>query len=415
MKIFFRKLQKILFFIFFLVFLAIVKILKPIVFIRMGQVDLGRIGGIYSLDWYLSERKYEENKKKYFDIFFYTFSPIFTNKQWKKMWKRKILLLPVPLFFGSIIYFFKKYYFINKHFINDIPVNISGDKLAKFKKKRSEELISKENKRLSLVLKNIDPNIYFTDEETKKGIKLLQELGIPEGKQYVCIHNRDNAYLNYFNPKRNWNYHNYRSCNINNFLKAAEVLIARGYYVVRVGSKVSEPLKVNDKRFIDYSLSKFQSDFLDIFLASRCKFFISSDSGISAIPEVFKIPIVYVNKTFMQHIHRWTHNGIYAFKKFYLKSENRFLKFKEIWDLEWGGSNTMEYFKNLNIELQENTPKEIADLAIEMDEKLNNKSESTKEDNLLQEKFWKIFHPNNLRSSNFKIGKIFLQENQNLL
>ena len=79
MKIFFRKLQKILFFIFFLVFLAIVKILKPIVFIRMGQVDLGRIGGIYSLDWYLSERKYEENKKKYFDIFFYTFSPIFTS------------------------------------------------------------------------------------------------------------------------------------------------------------------------------------------------------------------------------------------------------------------------------------------------------------------------------------------------
>ena len=75
----------------------------------------------------------------------------------------------------------------------------------------------------------------------------------------------------------------------------------------------------------------------------------------------------------------------------------------------------MEYFKNLNIELQENTPKEIADLAIEMDEKLNNKSESTKEDNLLQEKFWKIFHPNNLRSGNFKIGKIFLQENQNLL
>ena len=48
----------------------------------------------------------------------------------------------------------------------------------------------------------------------------------------------------------------------------------------------------------------------------------------------------------------------------------------------------MEYFKNLNIELQENTPKEIADLAIEMDEKLNNKSESTKEDNLLQEKFY---------------------------
>ena len=74
-------------------------------------------------------------------------------------------------------------------------------------------MISEENRRLSLVLKNIDPNIYFTDEETKKGIKLLQELGIPEGKQYVCIHNRDNAYLNYFNPKRNWNYHNYNKLN----------------------------------------------------------------------------------------------------------------------------------------------------------------------------------------------------------
>ena len=79
----------------------------------------------------------------------------------------------------------------------------------------------------------------------------------------------------------------------------------------------------------------------------------------------------------------------------------------------------------------ENSPEEIRDLAIEMDDRLNGNWNETKEDILLQEKFWSIFEENTkrldpkiiLNSAMSKIpnhGKIkarfgtkFLRENKN--
>ena len=72
--------------------------------------------------------------------------------------------------------------------------------------------------------------------------------------------------------------------------------------------------------------------------------------------------------------------------------------------------------------LEENSPEEIRDIVIEMDERLNGNWKETKEDLLLQKKFWSIFN-NNIKKLNLekplhgkiksKFGAKFLRENEN--
>ena len=80
-----------------------------------------------------------------------------------------------------------------------------------------------------------------------------------------------------------------------------------------------------------------------------------------------------------------------------------------------------EYEKN-DIELEENSSEEIRDLAIEMDERLNKRWKDTKEDLLLQKRFWSIFEENikklNLEETlhgkiKSRFGAKYLRDNQN--
>ena len=82
---------------------------------------------------------------------------------------------------------------------------------------------------------------------------------------------------------------------------------------------------------------------------------------------------------------------------------------------------TEEYELN-DVELEENSSEEIKDLVIEMDERLNGRWKDTKEDLLLQKRFWSIFEDSikrlNLKEPlhgkiNARFGAKFLRENQN--
>ena len=62
---------------FFLMIFAIpvvivMRILRPFIVIRLGELDISRIGGgAYSADWYLSERYAGKHCKRNFDVFYF--------------------------------------------------------------------------------------------------------------------------------------------------------------------------------------------------------------------------------------------------------------------------------------------------------------------------------------------------------
>ena len=80
--------------------------------------------------------------------------------------------------------------------------------------------------------------------------------------------------------------------------------------------------------------------------------------------------------------------------KHYSIEKNRNLSLNEIFDLGLALSLKTEEFQKKNIKLIENTPEEIRDAALELDDRLNNKYIETLEEKNLQKKFWDIYEKN---------------------
>jgi putative glycosyltransferase (TIGR04372 family) len=272
----------------------------------------------------------------------------------------------------------------------------------------------KDDKLLNAIIKNKNPNITFSFQEQKNGQKVLEELTIPKDKDYICFHARDAAYLDSVLPTVDWSYHNYRDSSINNFLPAVEKMTDFGYYGVRMGALVKERINTSNPLIIDYASNGMRTDFNDIYIGGHCHFFICSDGGMSIIPEMFRIPVIYTNWTQIGKTLSTTAliSGLVIFKKFYLKKEKRFMNFSEIMKLEFGGKNTNNIFEKLQLELIENTPEEICAVTTEMHERVNDTWVSTEEDEELQKCFWALLGPDRLKSPDLRIGAEYLRENR---
>jgi len=379
----------------------ILRLLRPLIVIRLGGLDISRIGGMYFGDWYLSERAAGIHDKRNFDIFYFTTTGnTICNRQWLKMWQRVLRAVP----FGQLF-----------NMINRISRMLPGHQAHIVPMTRVKTVTTHEKKRLKCILANKRPNIAFTKEEELLGLQALKELGMPGKKPFICFHARDAAYLNVKYPKISWSYHDYRDSSIGNYVPVVEELVRRGYSAVRMGAVVKEKLGVTNSGIIDYAGNGQRTDFLDIYLGAKCEFFIASETGISIVPEIFRRPVVYTNWTPLKRVSPWILNGLVIFKKFYSRQEKRPLTFFEIMDLEFGTPDTEDIFAKRNIDLIENTPEEIKDVVMEMEDRIKGRWKSTDEDEQLQERFWELLGPDQLKSPHLRIGAGFLRQNQHLL
>jgi putative glycosyltransferase (TIGR04372 family) len=389
---------------------VLLRLLRPFILIRLGEfnlIDFGRIGGLYGADWYLCNRGGDNEHRRSIDIFFYLFSTgSICNYQWVKMWKR---ILPVIIPLNKVTRAVEK---LNRSLpgsaVHVVPrlLHIDPMNLA---------LRRSRNAAFRQVIERTEPFLTFTPDEDAQGKREQLALGIPDGVPYICFHARDAAYLDAMMPDHSWAYHGYRDSDIMTYLSAAEELVRRGYYAVRVGSVVKDKIANTRQGIIDYATCGKRSDFLDIYLGAKCRFFLCSDTGISIVPELFRRPVVYVNWVPLQRISTWTRNGLLIGKKLYLRDEKRYLTFHEIINSEFGGNPSSGLLEEKGVELIDNTPEEIADVAVEMDQRLNGTWETLAEDEGLQRRFWDLFGPEKMRSPELRIGAQFLRQNVDLL
>lgn len=385
-----------LFLIPFSVFIVIViRLLRPIVLVRLGPLFSRRIGHFaINTELYLCRRDGRANRKHILDIFYHQ-KPI-CNHQLKKMWNR---ILPVSPFF-----------------------RLTGlaDRLNRKLSSGTKYIIPmplKDCRDTEGLLRDTPAHIFFTQKEEKLGQRALLKMGVPEGAAFVCLHARDAAYLATFYPNHYWHNHNFRNCTIKNYIPAIEKLISRGYYVIRVGAIVKEPLEVAHPMIIDYA-TKYRTDFLDIYLSAKCRFFLGSGSGIDDVPKIFRRPEAYVNFIPLEVIHTWSPVVVFIPKKLWLRSERRFLAFREILDSGIGrfGKEESGRYEKLDLDIIENTPDEISDLGVEMDERVKGVWQSSEEDEDLQRCFWSLFKPSHLHGKIVsRIGAQFLRQNRQLL
>ena len=101
------------------------------------------------------------------------------------------------------------------------------------------------------LLQRLPVHLSFTPEEERAGQEGLRAMGIPEGKPFICFYARDAGYHQGADPAKDFSHTEHRSSHVRNHVPAAGEMARRGYYAVRMGSVVSEPLTTTNPMVID--------------------------------------------------------------------------------------------------------------------------------------------------------------------
>ena len=369
-------------------FLSFLKALSPFVNIRFIPIRHYRIGHL-ALDTEIFLRTRPKSKKKRREIdLFLTQRPV--NRQLLNMIKRQR-----PVLESAVLFYSLKACTRDSAHWNELPVH-------------KDEYHA---------LNNQQPQLEFSEEEEARGIKLLSQMGIRPNQSFICFHARDKAFLDSIAPsisREGWHYHDHRDSQIKNYLLAAEHLASQGVFAVRMGAVVNTPLDVTNPKVIDYA-THHRSEFGDIYLSAKCKFFLGNNSGICCVPWIFNRPSAAAN---------WiplcnpplSKKSIFILKKLWHIEKKRFLTWPEIIEngaFEW--SEAQEY-EQAGIEVVENTGEEILELGREVNDRIDGRWKSEEEDEHLQERYCALFPPGHKgRNSPARLGVQFLRQNKMLL
>ncbi len=235
----------------------------------------------------------------------------------------------------------------------------------------------------------------FTSEEEAEGRRRLAEWGIdPERDWFVCVYARDAAYLKSAYPDAgDWSYHDNRNADIAALGPALNEIVGRGGYVLRMGHLVAKPLMHASPRVIDYA-SCFRSDFMDIYLAAKCRFFLGTTGGIGDVAMTFDRPRLGIdwvpfgnaplakNSIFMPKLIVNPATGEkYSFRRLLCDFSNR--NDPKLWD---GKTAFRQGYRYLD-----NTPEEILAATREMLDRLAGRHGMTVEDEALQNAYRAAF------------------------
>jgi len=279
------------------------------------------------------------------------------------------------------------------------------------------------------------PQIKLTEADEQRGRKELSNMGIEPDAPFVCFFSRDSNYMRHSRPRilplyGDWNDSSFRNAKIENYVSTAEKLADMGYYSVRMGKFAESPITTCHPKVIDYAY-KHHSDFLDVYLAAHCSFFLGQDSGMTALPAIFRRPIAFVNVFPLNDLHYTsTANSVTIPKKLYSRNLGRFLRFDEILSEPRlfgypakSDSTSRGYYERIGLEIHENSPEEIQGLTLEMEQRIRGVYEAQGDDEELQSEFLSILrshgdkYPTGLEFdySRIRIGSDFLRNNSDWL
>ena len=261
------------------------------------------------------------------------------------------------------------------------------------------------------------PNLNFSLEEEKKGKKYLSLFGINENSKFVTLTVRDESYFKEILKIKDWDRDDFRNQNIENYFLALEELTKRGYFVFRVGKKAKE-LNINNSKIIDYANSNNKSDFMDIYLAAKCDFCISGQTGYDGLARIFRRPIVSIMGE-PGYFQTFCENQLLLCKHHIYIETKKKLNLSETLNKVAFLTRTKE-LSDQNIKAIDNSPEEIRDVIIEMVDRVENKWKEHRNESYLQKKFWNIYEDIVINNSKYKLhGKIkskfshsFLNNNQ---
>ena len=227
----------------------------------------------------------------------------------------------------------------------------------------------------------------FSSEEDLAARNWLKRKGWKEGEPFVCLLVRDSAYLrdSALIEDHDWSYHDYRDTDIKDYVPAMEWLTEQGVFVLRMGKIMKEQIKTRNKMIIDYAFLDDKSDFMDIWLFANCALCISTGTGPDLVSDVYRRPLLFLNCIPLGNIISWS-NSMQLPKNLYWKKNSKELTLKE--HLKYTSHTNIENSKEFKQE--DLSQEEILDSVKECWSFLQGSSKFTKEEEILNKKFWRI-------------------------
>jgi putative glycosyltransferase (TIGR04372 family) len=347
----------------------VLRLIKPLLLVRIGDIYCSRIGHLAGVtELYLCERDAGINKpvQRHVDLFYLRSRPV-CNHQLLNMWKRLIRIWPA--------WFLAPVARVNRLIPGGEPHEVGVNTLH--------------DRDVHNLLDRFPPHLKFTDEEEARGESNLRVMGIQPGAKFVCLIVRDSAYIENQMVADEGN--SYRNSDIQSYILAAEELVSRGYFVIRMGASVNRAMDVCNKMIIDYAVNGMRSDFMDIYLGSKCEFCISTGTGFDMVPVIFRRSMVYVNLVPLGFLPTFRESYIGITRHHFLASVNRELTLSEIFSHGVGFCDYSFEYQRQGVTLIDNTPEEIRDVVKEMIDRLNGVWQKHIDDDILQQRFWRIF------------------------
>lgn len=270
--------------------------------------------------------------------------------------------------------------------------------------------------------------INLNKSEIQQGKNELKKMGV-KGK-YICVSARDKAY--YIERLQRAGTEaimdEYRNSNIQSRCKAIDYLEQHEVQSVRMGCAVESVF--NKHGIVDYA-NKYRTEFMDIYLAANCQFFVSDLGGIQTLAMLFSKPMVILNVALLttrcDNIPIFNaEKDLAIFKKFWDIKNKRYLTIREMLAIEVDGViyeenitlNTFRLYREQGIVPIENTQDEVLAVVKEMYERLNGECMYTEEECQLQERYRAIvdnYPKKDNILSQWRIGTEFLKQNMWLL
>jgi len=253
------------------------------------------------------------------------------------------------------------------------------------------------------------PLLRLREDHRRRGEAALRELGVPDGAWFVCVHSRDGGY----SPRDEY-MQSYRNCEIESYVPAMQAIVDRGGWCVRVGDPSTKPL-ASLRGVIDYAMSSYKSDWMDIYLGAACRFFLGNTSGLCLVSTAFGVPSALAHLTPLSGAYPSGVDDL-GIPKLVRKASGELVRFAEILACPAANYRFPELYEADGLQLVDNTPEEIRELAIEMLDRLEGRTESTADDDRRQAAFRSLFRKGHYAfGAASRIGRDFLRRHAALL
>lgn len=289
------------------------------------------------------------------------------NQFLKKKWSKKLFILPRHIL-EPIYILFDKYEFFDFFLIDTSKFSNDVKRTVKDRLKQVD---------IKNVLLKYKPSIKFDHEEKNNGEHYLKKIGLHK-KNFFLFTSRSSQF-------HNEDFRSNRNSNLNDIIPAAKFLVSKGFGAIKIGKNK----KIDDNDIIDYGSSVYKSDFLDVYLASKCEFMITSLSGVSEFATLFRKPKLFINYFDVHNMTKLNLKWIILLKKFKDLNTGKLISFKEAYEKK------LNYIENFN-ELNEAGYKAIDNSELEIKkatENLLNLIENNYDLNEIlqkQKNYWKI-------------------------